>query len=222
MLRLYIVIQTCKGYEKSINNLLNQLNELNFNKNIIIVENKNDFEEVIQNDITYIKTIKNNFEMTMFAKIYEHIESFSDNNLFLFLHDTIELHESFKEKIFNLVEILNKEEFDYAPLSKNFQSCQGFAKTKFIKEKFGVFSEIDSVTKEEAIDWEWGKGKYANINLSKLSQNTKFIGEMPILIDSNTSFLDSTYKRTKIFFDSIGIYKYYFIHSNNSLHPNKI
>jgi hypothetical protein len=217
---MYIVIQSCFGYEKSLNSLLSQLRNFKIIEDIIVVKNKAQSHKVIEGQIIIIETPKNNFELSSFGEIYNNLNRFNKHDLFLFLHDTIELTEEFPEKLKTSKKDLNLCEFDYAFLADNFQSAIGFAKRKFIEEKFEIFTKIESITKDEAISWEWGHGKYGHCSIKNLSENTKTLG--PPQQMGQQKFLDSSKLREKLHLNSLGINKYYFVSTKENPHPNEL
>lgn len=225
-LNFYIVIQTCKGYEKALENLLSQLHENKIYKNIIVVEGKNEKDEIVKLDqITFIKTTKNNFDLTMFGKIYELIDQFTEHDLFLFLHDTIELTGDFYFKINKLNEIIKNHslDFDFFPLAENFQSAQGFATRNFIKDKFKPFLDIEYISKDEAIEWEWGYGKYEKISIRNMCKTVgSLVSNQTNILELESYFLNTKHPRAKCYYESLGIIKYYFLHSIGCPHPNEL
>lgn len=218
---MYIIIQSCIGYEKSLNNILPQLSNLQ-QEDIIVVLNKSQENNIYTKNNIFIETKNNNFELTSFAEIYKNINIFDKYDKFLFLHDTIDLGPSFLEKLSYVKNNLNYYNFDWAPLSANFQSMFGIATKNFIIEKFKVFDLLSPISKQDAIDMEWGTGRFGVYSIRNICKKPLILGPKPVTVSEDVSFLNSDKKRVKIYFESLDIYKYYFVHSNNTPHPNSL
>lgn len=221
-LPLYIVIQTCRSYRSAIRHLLEQLVDYGITTNLIVVENQNESEVIVMGENIYIQTTQNNYDLTMYGKIHEYAEMFTKYDLFLFLHDTIELTTSFRNNLTSVVHDLRQSDFDYAPLCRNFQTAQGFATKQFIQSTCEPFLAIESISKMDAVHWEWDTGPYAHLSLKKLSKKTKYIGEDATIVDTAAQYLDSPHPRTKLHIPSVDIYKYYVPFSREEDHPQSL
>lgn len=111
MSELCLVINTCKGYFKNINGLINQINKLDSEKkfpreNILIVSGQEDKDNVVyRNDIKIVKVTYTGLHLTSAIYIYENIELLKDKfKYFLLLPDTIKFGNNFFTKILNLYE----------------------------------------------------------------------------------------------------------------------
>lgn len=108
---LCLVINTCKGYFKNINGLINQINKIDSEKtfpreNILIVSGQEDKDDVVYRDeIKIVKVTYTGLHLTSTIYIYENIELFKDKfKYFLLLPDTIKFGNNFFTKILKLYE----------------------------------------------------------------------------------------------------------------------
>lgn len=96
---MFIVINTCKNYYKTVESLINQINNSNFpNENILIVsgqEDENSFH--IENDIKIAKVKYTGLHLTSAIYINENIDKYPNIKYWLLLPDTIK----FGDKFFN-------------------------------------------------------------------------------------------------------------------------
>lgn len=100
-----LVINTCKNYFKTIDNLIKQIQINNFifpKENILIVSGQED-----ENSISYIEGIKiikvvyTGLHLTSSIYIYENIHEYNNINYWILLPDTIQFGTNFFNKIFN-------------------------------------------------------------------------------------------------------------------------
>lgn len=203
---MYIVIQSCVGYEKYLHNLLNEF-ELLFNDLIVILNNSSQDKISIDKHYT-IFTTNNNFELSAFSQIYTHLSVFNKYDKFLFLHDTVKLGPQFQNKLNNINSILDTQDFDWAPLSYNFQCMMGIAHKSFIENKWKIYTTLPTLSKKDAIDIEWAKGEYADYSMINLSEKPRLLGRNPRVKNSAINYLDGE-ERVEIYFESLDLYKYF-------------
>ena len=111
MSELCLVINTCKGYYKNINGLINQINKLDSEKkfpreNILIVSGQEDKDDIIYRDeIKIVKVTYTGLHLTSSIYIYENMELLKHKfKYFVLLPDTIKFGKSFFTKILKLYE----------------------------------------------------------------------------------------------------------------------
>lgn len=111
MSELCLVINTCKGYFKNINGLINQINKLDSEKqfpreNILIVSGQEDKDGVVyRNEIKIVKVTYTGLHLTSTIYIYENIDLLKSKfKYFLLLPDTIKFGNNFFTKILKLYE----------------------------------------------------------------------------------------------------------------------
>ena len=111
MSELCLVINTCKGYFKNINGLINQINKFDSEKNfprenILIVSGQEDKDDVVyRNEIKIVKVTYTGLHLTSAIYIYENIGLLKDKfKYFLLLPDTVKFGNSFFTKILKLYE----------------------------------------------------------------------------------------------------------------------
>lgn len=99
---LCLVINTCKGYFKNINGLINQINKIDSEKifpreNILIVSGQEDKDSVVyRNDIKIAKVTYTGLHLTSAIYIYENIDVLKNKfKYFLLLPDTIKFGSNF-------------------------------------------------------------------------------------------------------------------------------
>lgn len=203
---MYVIIQSCVGYEKYLYNLIDQLDS--FNSNIIVILNSSSKDKLVEDKYHIIHTTNNSFELSSFTQIYTYRSVFNTYDKFLFLHDTVKLGPQFKSKLDNIDSILDTQDFDWAPLSYNFQCMMGIAHKNFIEDKFGIYATLPSITKKDAIDIEWGRGTYSDYSLINLSTKPRVLGRNPKVKNSCINYLDMD-ERVEIYFESVDLYKYF-------------
>jgi len=108
---LCLVINTCKGYFKNINGLINQINKIDSEKifpreNILIVSGQEDKDSVVyRNDIKITKVTYTGLHLTSAIYIHENIDVLKNKfKYFLLLPDTIKFGNNFFTKILKLYE----------------------------------------------------------------------------------------------------------------------
>ena len=108
---LCLVINTCKGYFKNINGLINQINKIDSEKifpreNILIVSGQEEKDNVVYRDgIKIAKVTYTGLHLTSAIYIYENIDLLKDKfKYFLLLPDTIKFGNNFFTKILKLYE----------------------------------------------------------------------------------------------------------------------
>jgi len=201
---MYKVVQSCVDNSYSLSKLISNLDY----STIIVINNSKTDSIEHKNNITYIHTTDNSYELSAFKQIYNHLSFFNKYDQFLFLHDTIEFGPQFEHKLTQAQTLLSSRKFDWAPLSYNFQCMMGIGHIDFVKDKFGIYNSLPNISKRDAIDIEWYKGQYADYSLHNLAKYPAPLGRNPKVINKQTDFLH--YKnRTKIYFESLDLYKYY-------------
>lgn len=100
-MNLFIVINTCKQFNK-IENIIKQFNNNEFlNKNVIIVSGQEDIDEIIHKDnIKIIKVRYTGIHLTGCIYISENMNLYTNVNYFLFLPDTIKFGSNFFKNIY--------------------------------------------------------------------------------------------------------------------------
>lgn len=108
---LCLVINTCKGYFKNINGLINQINKIDSEKkfprkNILIVSGQEDKDDVVYRDeIKIVKVTYTGLHLTSSIYVYENIDLLKSKfKYFLLLPDTIKFGKKFFTKIVKLYE----------------------------------------------------------------------------------------------------------------------
>lgn len=205
---MYLVIQSCSGYDTYLNYLLKQLKNI-FIQDIIIVLNKSKYNLLQQDNYNRIFTTDNLYELSSFKQLAIHHNSFSKFDKFLFLHDTVSLGQNFKHKLEAINKLLETRSFDWAPLSYNFQCMMGIANIDFIKNYWSKFLTLPStINKYDAIQTEWCRGDYEGYCMSNICNIPYLIGPNPKVKRSKINWLDLG-ERTEIYFESLDLYKYY-------------
>lgn len=204
---MYIVIQSCFGYEKYLYNILKQLAQFSL-IDIIIIYNQAKNNNIIQDKYYNIFTTDNFYELSSFKQIFLNYQFLDKFKKFLFLHDTINLGSDFLNRLHRINNLLDSRSFDWAPLSTNYQCMMGIADRNFIIDKFGIYTKLPNISKKDAIDIELGRGIYADYSLRYLSENPIPLGGNPRVKNSKSSFLDGN-ERVEIYFESLDLYKYF-------------
>jgi hypothetical protein len=111
MSELCLVINTCKGYFKNINGLINQINKIDSEKifpreNILIVSGQEDKEDVVyRHEIKIVKVTYTGLHLTSSIYVYENIDLLKSKfKYFLLLPDTVKFGNNFFTKIVKLYE----------------------------------------------------------------------------------------------------------------------
>ena len=155
-----VVISTCVGYEKHLDNLLDSLDFSNNLNKIIIVKAKEKEEKIdTYKGMPTICSYKNLYEYTSFNMISRYIdhEQIKDDK-YLFLHDTcIALDCDFFWKKLNLLEDETSDlSYFYYLVNKSTHCGQnvGIGGRDFVKKYGKGFDSIDTISKRNAISLE--------------------------------------------------------------------
>jgi len=164
---MYVVIQSCFGYENYLNYILQQLEHLNI-QDIILVYNR-----AKSNNIEYSKHIKifttdNLYELSSFKQLAIHHNNFNKFDKFLFLHDTVDFGPNFKAKLEKINSLLDSRSFDWAPLAYNFQCMMGIL-PGMRQQGQGTIINIASIAAKQAFAG-WGAYCVSKAGLLSLSQ----------------------------------------------------
>ena len=158
--KIKVVIPTCVGYEKHLNNCLTSLDYKNHLKDIIIVKGKS-LEETIDDHqgIIRINSSKNLFEYLGFYMIYKYLNHPRIiNDKYLFIHDTCLSLDSnfFWWKLEKLDAVISELNCFYYLSNKKMSHGQsiGIGGKEFVKTYGQEFDGMSSITKTTAVHFE--------------------------------------------------------------------
>ena len=98
---LCLVINTCKGYNENISELIKQINNSTFNKNNVLIVSGQESEDSTSfiDDIKIVKVTYTGLHLTSSIYILENINEYANINYWVLLPDTVKFGDDFFAKI---------------------------------------------------------------------------------------------------------------------------
>jgi len=208
-MNFYISITTIKKYKPALDILLNSLPKEWKNKYILIYENEENMDYFIHPDGHIEVTIPNNiFDYGNWVGIGFLLESgiIPHDSWFLFIHDTCRFigNKSYK-KTQDILEKLNETDIELLWLGNYGQCNICLIREPAIIYGYQIYKNILSMTKQEAIEYEWNDShplspKNFKINHKSIDIPSLHLGKRPVYSDV---------ERDVLLYQSIQMEKYY-------------